>query len=318
MDTSQMNQTPGEPEEHRNGPTERPAYRAGYVAIVGRPNVGKSTLLNQLLRERLAAVSPKAQTTRHRILGILSGPNYQALFLDTPGFMRQAADELDRRMLKAAQQAIEDADVVVLLVEPRSPGDIEEQLVEKLGKKPAIAAINKVDTVQQAELAAVIEAYRQLHTFVDIIPISALYGAGLDHLLNRIVEHLPEGEPFYPEDQLTDRPERFIVAELIREQIYHLYGDEIPYDTAVEIEEFREAADDPDRTKDFIRAVIYVNRDSQKKILIGAGGAAIKRLGQNARKQIEQFLRRPVYLELWVKVRKKWRKNPQLLRQLGY
>ena len=293
-------------------------YRAGYVAIVGRPNVGKSTLLNQLLRQRLAAVSPKAQTTRHRILGILSGPHYQALFLDTPGLMRQPGDELDRRMLKAIQQALKDADVVVLLVEPRPPGDLEETIIAQLRGKQTILAINKVDTVEQGTLAPVIEAYRRLCAFLEILPISALYGAGLDRLVALVVEHLPPGEPFYPEDQLTDRPERFIVAELIREQIYHLYGDEIPYDTAVEIDTFQEAAADPARTKDYIRAVIYVNRDSQKKILIGSGGTAIKRLGQTARKHIEAFLGRPVYLELWVKVRKKWRKNPQLLKQLGY
>ena len=321
MSTSDSAQTPDSPQQSGEPGAQTAGsgpYRSGYVAIVGRPNVGKSTLLNQLLQERLAAVSPKAQTTRHRILGILSGPSYQVLFLDTPGFMRQAADELDRRMLKSAKQAIDDADVVVLLVEPRPPGDIEEQLIGLLKNKPSILAINKVDTVEQGHLPPVIDAYRRLHDFVDVVPISALYGAGLGHLLSRIVENLPEGEPFYPEDQLTDRTERFIVSELIREQIYHLYGDEIPYDTAVEIEEFREAADDPDRTKDYIRAVIYVNRESQKKILIGAGGSAIKRLGQNARKQIEAFLGRPVYLELWVKVRRKWRKNPQLLKQLGY
>ncbi len=296
----------------------KPPYRAGYVAIIGRPNVGKSTLLNQLLRERLAAVSPKAQTTRHKILGILSGPSYQALFLDTPGIMRQPSDELDRRMLKNAQEAIKDADVVVLLVEPRPPGDVERSLIEKLSSRPTILAINKVDTVDQAQVQATIDQYRVLHEFVEILPISALYGAGLDRLLELVVSLLPEGAPFYPEDQLTDRPERFFVSELIREQIYHLYGDEIPYDTAVEIEEFREARPEEGRNKDFIRAVIYVNRDSQKRILIGAGGRAIKRLGEVARKQIEGFLGRPVYLELWVKVRKKWRKNPQLLKNLGY
>jgi GTP-binding protein Era len=300
--------------------TTSSSTKVGYVAIVGLPNVGKSTLLNQLLGARLAAVSPKAQTTRHKILGILSGPSYQILFLDTPGIMQKPGDELDRRMLKRVAEAIEDADVVSLLVEPKMPGEQETQLIEQIRQheKPSVLVINKVDTVTQGELSPILMAYRPLYPFAEILPISALLGAGLDRLLQVVVELLPEGHPFYPDDQFTDRPERFFVAEQIREQIYLQYGDEIPYDTAVEVVEFHEAQPEVGRNKDYIRAVIYVNKESQKKILIGTGGAAIKKLGEAARRHIEAFLGRPVFLELWVKVRKKWRQNPAFLQQLGY
>jgi len=295
-------------------------FKAGFVAIVGRPNVGKSTLLNQLLQFKLSIISPKPQTTRHKILGILSGQTYQAVFLDTPGVMREARDALDERMLARAYEAIEEADLVVLMVEPRPPGDIEERLIERIRQegKPALLVINKIDLVKKADLLPVMDAYRQRHDFLEIVPISALQRDGVDLLRDLIVKYLPEGEPFYPPDQLTDRPERFLVAELIREKVYHLYSEEIPYQVAVEIEEFREARPEEGRTKDYIRAVLYVDRDSQKKILIGRGGQALKRVGVLAREEIEALLGRPVYLELWVKTRPNWRKDPAFLRQVGY
>lgn len=308
------------PQEALPGEGPRGPFKAGFVAIVGRPNVGKSTLLNQLLQFKLSIISPKPQTTRHKILGILSGEDHQVVFLDTPGVMRQARDTLDERMLARAYEAMDEADLVVLMVEPRPPGDIEERLLERLKQRatPALLAINKIDLVKKAELLPVMDAYRQRYGFLEIVPISALQRDGVDLLRDLIVKHLPEGEPFYPPDQLTDRPERFLVGEIVREKVYHLYGEEIPYHVAVEIEEFREARPEEGRTKDYIRAVIYVNRDSQKKILIGRGGQALKRVGMLAREEVEALLGRPVYLELWVKTRPKWRENPAFLKQVGY
>ena len=296
------------------------SFRSGFVAIIGRPNVGKSTLLNQLLQFKLSIVSPKAQTTRHKVRGILSTENYQAIFLDTPGAMQHARDLLDERMLARIHEAMKEADLIVLMVEPHLPGDIEQRLIERLRQmsKPAILAINKIDLVKKADLLPIIDVYRQSHNFAEIVPISALKGDGLGLLQDLIVRYLPEGEPLYPPDQLTDRPERFLVTEIIREKVYHLYGEEIPYHTAVEIEEFQEARPKEGRNKDFIRAVIYVNKDSQKKILIGRGGQALRQVGILAREEIEALLGRPVYLELWVKTRPKWRENSAFLRQVGY
>jgi GTP-binding protein Era len=289
------------------------------VAIVGRPNVGKSTLLNVFLEYKLAIVSPKPQTTRHQLLGVLSGPNYQVAFLDTPGFMEQARDILDRRMLSRSRGGLEDADLVVLLAEPRPPGDAERRLVELLTRqaKPAFLAINKVDRVRKEALLPVMEAYHRLYAFLEIVPISAQRQDGTRRLLELIVAHLPAGEPDYEPDTLTDRPEHFLAAELVREQLFLLYGQEVPYDTAVEIEEFREAQAEEGR-KDLIRATIYVNKVSQQRILVGSGGTALKDVGVAARQAIEATLGRPVYLELWVKVRPGWRQDSSFLEELGY
>lgn len=298
----------------------RDSFRSGSVAIIGRPNVGKSTLLNQLLQFKLSIVSPKAQTTRHKMRGILSTENYQVVFLDTPGAMQHARDLLDERMLARIHEAMKETDLLVLMVEPHLPGDIEQRLIEHLRQmsKPAILAINKIDLVKKADLLPIMDVYRQSHDFAEVVPISALKGEGLGLLLDLILRYLPEGELLYPPGQLTDRSERFLAAEIIREKIYHLYGEEIPYHAAVEIEEFQEARPDEGRNKDFIRAVIYVNKDSQRKILIGRGGHALKQVGILAREEIEALLGRPVYLELWVKTRPKWRENSAFLRQVGY
>ena len=294
-------------------------HRVGLVAIIGRPNVGKSTLLNLLLDYKLAIVSPKPQTTRHQLLGVLSGPTYQIAFLDTPGFMRRPRDLLDRRMLSHAREALASANLALLLVEPRLPGEIERSLIELLEGQatPTLLGITKVDRVKKEALLPVMESYRRLFPFKELVPISARTRDGTNLLLELIVKNLPESAPSYDSETLTDRPERFLVGELIREQLFRLYGQEVPYDTAVEIEEFREAGGQGG-AKDLIQATIYVNKPSQQRILIGGEGKALKEVGVVARQGIEALLERPVYLDLWVKVRTGWRQESSFLEELGY
>ncbi|MFZ8825815.1 MAG: GTPase Era [Candidatus Caldipriscus sp.] len=290
--------------------------KVGYVAVIGRPNVGKSTLVNTLLKFKLAAVSPKPQTTRCKILGIINEEDAQILLLDTPGIFKKSMYALHDYMIKEAVESIRDADVVVWVVEPVMPTELEEDIAEKIKeatkekKTPVILAINKIDTVHKNTLLPIMDAYSRLYDFSAYVPISALKNDGLDILLEEIKKHLPEGEPFYPTDQLTDKPLRFIVAEIIREKIFLHYRQEIPYSTAVKVEEFKEG--DPI----YIRAVIFVERESQKGILIGKGGQALKRVGTEARKEIEAILGKKVYLELWVRVKKDWRENLAFIREL--
>ncbi len=290
-------------------------FRSGYVALIGKPNVGKSTLLNVLLNFKLSIVSPKPQTTRHKILGIATGDNYQALFLDTPGII-DPRYPLQRIMVERIREAIEDADLVLLIVEPFESLAATEikNLQKQLGGKPLLVAINKIDLAKPKQsLLPLIEAYTNLG-IAKIFLISALHQDGMAELKNAIIEHLPVGAPFYPVDQMTERPERFFVAEIIREKVFEGYGEEIPYSTTVEIEEFREQ----ENRKDFIRAIIYVEKPSQKGIIIGQGGKALKRVGERARHDIERFLDRPVFLELWVKVQKDWRKDEPFIKEKIY
>ncbi|MCL6465698.1 MAG: GTPase Era [candidate division WOR-3 bacterium] len=284
-------------------------FRAGYVAIIGRPNAGKSTLLNQLLGHRLAIVTPKPQTTRHRILGILNGPDYQALLLDTPGIL-DPKYALHQFMKEEIKKALDDSDVVLLVIDATQPECSDLKL---LAHRRALVALNKIDAVPKQNLLPLAAECAQAG-IEKVFMISALKGNGVDDLKKGIVELLPEGAPFYPPDTLSERPERFFVAELIREAVFNRYGAEIPYSTTVVIEEFRER---PNR-KDYIRAVIYVEKESQKGILIGEGGRALKKVGEIARESIEQFLGRPVYLELWVKVAKSWRQDENFIRQNLY
>jgi len=291
-------------------------FKAGYVAIVGQPNVGKSTLTNELLKFRLSIITPKPQTTRHRILGILNGDNYQVIFLDTPGLI-EPKYRLQEVMINAAVNATKDADLILFLVTAAAKAQEKDLAILEIIKKtnkPVILVINKIDIVSKSIALPCIDEYRQKHQFEAIIPISALKKENLDELEQAIIRVLPYGQPFYPPDLVTEHPERFFVSEIIREKIFQNYGEELPYSTAVVIDEFKEQ----EGRKDVIKARIVVERASQKGIIIGKGGAALKNVGQQARIEIEEFLGRPVFLELWVAVRDKWRKKDMFLKEFGY
>lgn len=296
--------------------------KGGYIAIVGKPNVGKSSLLNVLVQEKISSVSPKPQTTRFNLLGILNYEDAQFIFIDTPGIMKKVKDKLDEFSLSEIEKAIEDADVIVLLVEPKLPDEEDLRIIEilKNKNKPIILAINKIDLVRdKRELLPIIENYSKLHDFKEVIPISVIYRDGIDILIESIRKFLPDLErPYYEDNVITDKPFRVLVAEIIREKIYLLYKDEIPYATAVKVEEYVDPEEHPEQKRDkvYIRAVIYVERDSQKGIIIGENGKRIKELGTISRKEIEKLIGKPVYLELWVKVKEHWRRNESFIRSL--
>jgi GTP-binding protein Era len=307
-------------------------HRAGFVAIIGRPNVGKSTLLNRLIGERLAIVSHKPQTTRNRILGVLTRPDAQLAFLDTPG-VHQARGELNRMMVDAALQAIDEVDVVLHLIEagPGAGGKMEigegnRFILQKLksAKKPTLLGINKIDQIAKPLLLPLIDAYQKEFSFAEIIPISAIKGEGLEVLVERLTAHLPEGPNLFPEDQITDLAERTIVAEYVREQVLKHCEQEIPYSSAVVVEEFDEAERGEGGTKTLpkglvrISAIIFVERESQKGILIGKKGSMLKTIGTDARHQIERFLGSKIFLQLTVRVEPRWSENPQGLEKMGY
>lgn len=289
------------------------AHKAGFVNIFGAPNAGKSTLLNALLGENLAITSPKVQTTRHRILGILTEPDYQIVFSDTPGIIEPKYG-LHKKMMQAVKSALEDADVALLIADGTENKEDFFSLADSLRLKvPVVVLLNKVDLMGKAAVAEVKEAFQEKFPQYPVIAISAAKEKGLDELRAAILERLPEGEAFYPDDDVSDRPMRFFAAEFIREGIYALYGDEIPYHTAVVIESFEEKS-----TLTVVKASIVVSRETQKMILIGKGGAGIKALGIRARQKIEEFTGRKIHLELFVKVRPKWRDNETYLREYGY
>ncbi len=284
--------------------------KSGFVTIVGRPNVGKSTILNKLLGTKLVSVTAKAQTTRHKILGILSEEDYQIVFSDTPGIFKPSY-ALQKVMVKKAVATLKDTDLALVVVEPFK---FETDILEKLSC-PAILAINKVDLLKdKPKLLPLIDKYKNFKLIQEIIPTSALRDEGIDDLKKELVKLLPDDKEYYPNDFLSDKNERFFASEIIREKIFLLYGQEVPYATTVAIEEFKERA----FGKYFIRAVIYVERQTEKMIIIGKNGNAIKKLGERARKEIELRIDHPVYLELWVRVRKGWRKNLQDIREFGY
>jgi GTP-binding protein Era len=292
-------------------------FRAGYVALLGRPNVGKSTLLNRLLGQKLAIVTPKPQTTRHRILGIKNLPGAQIVLVDTPG-VHEARKAMNRAMVRAALAASTDADVIVALLEGGAEaGPEEETLLQPLREARAslILAINKIDRIKKAALLPQIAAWSERLPGAPVVPISALEGEGVDRLLKEIVERLPEGEPFYPPEQLTDQPERFFASEIVREKIFQLTGEEVPYATAVLVDEFKEA---DERGIVRIRATIYVEKDSQKAIVIGKGGTKLKEIGSRARRDLEVFLGSKVGLSLWVKVDRNWTRDEKEVRRLGH
>jgi GTP-binding protein Era len=289
------------------------AMRTGFVNIFGRPNAGKSTLLNALVGEKLAIVSPKVQTTRHRIKAILTTEAYQIIFSDTPGII-DPQYKLHERMMRAVKNSLEDADVAVLLVDA---GDSPEEADGVFGKLrlrvPAIVVLNKTDTIKPERLNELRAFFTAKPYASKVMELSALKGTGVQELLAEVVSRLPEGEPYFPGDEITDLPTKFFVGEMVREKIYQLYAEEIPYHTAVVVQEFKEKAD---LIK--IRAEIVVQRETQKGILLGEGGQKIKALGMSARKDIEAFLGSKVFLELFVKVRPKWRDNDLLLKEYGY
>lgn len=291
-------------------------FRSGFVAIIGRPNVGKSTLLNSIVGQKIAITSPKPQTTRNRILGIQNLANAQILFVDTPG-IHEARSPLNRYMVDQARAACLDVDVVLWLVEADRPVDRDPmipKLLEK-SKRPVLLVINKIDKVAKEQLLPIIDAYRQICPFASILPISAIKGDGVQQLMNELPGLLPEGPQYFPDDQLTDVPERFIVAEMVREQILMRTKDEVPYGVAVLVERFQE---NPARNMVGIDAVINVERDSQKRILVGKGGSMIRQIGQSSRKEIERMLGVKVHLELFVRVQKNWTQSGRMMKEFGY
>ena len=323
MSTSKASGNPAKPAANAAARKSRGVkaapHRMGFVTILGRPNAGKSTLLNTLLQEKLAITSPRPQTTRQQLLGILTHDDYQIVFWDTPGYMRRTRDALDRRMLGHVQEAMLAADLALLVAEPRPPGETEKSLLKALAAEgtPTVLALNKVDRVSKPHLLPVIQAYHELAPSMEIVPISALNADGTDLLLKLLVDRLPQRAAEYDADELTDRSERFLASEMVREQLFRRFGQEVPYDTAVEVEEFLEA-DGEERTKDYIRVVVYVNRASQRRILIGKGGAAMKEVSTAARLQMEDLFNRPIYLDVWVQVWTEWRDDPAFLEEVGY
>lgn len=292
------------------------SFKSGVVAIIGRPNVGKSTLLNAILGEKIAIVSQKSQTTRNRIRGIKNTENAQIVFIDTPG-IHDAKGYLNEFMVKEAMSALEDIDVVIYLVEAVKKTEEENFIIENLKKIrcAVILGINKIDEAQKDKLLPLIDEYAKLYRFKEIIPLSALKGEGISELVNLIVELLPEGPKYFSEDILTDQSERFIAAEIIREKVFLLTKQEIPYSTAVVVERFKE---NPQKKIVSISATINVERDSQKGIIIGRGGNMLKEIGTRARIDIERLLGTKVFLELFVKVVKDWTKDKRLLKEFGY
>ena len=291
-------------------------FHSGFVAIIGRPNVGKSTLLNNIVGQKIAITSPKPQTTRNRILGIQNLENAQVLFVDTPG-IHEAHSPLNRYMVDQARSAALDVDVVLWLVEADRPVDTDPMIPKLLEKstRPVLLVINKIDTIPKDKLLPLIAAYSKICPFASIVPISALKGDGVEALMSEIPQLLPEGPRYYPEDQLTDVPERFIVAEMIREQILMRTKDEVPYGVAILVERFQE---NPVKNMVGIDAVINVERDSQKGILIGKGGTMLRQIGQGARKEIERMLGVKVHLQLFVRVQKNWTSSGRMMKEFGY
>ena len=295
-------------------------HRSGFVNIIGRPNAGKSTLMNALVGERMSIITAKPQTTRHRIIGILTEPDYQIVFSDTPGYIEEAGYKMQEKMNAYVNSAFEDADVMLYLVDPQENYAEDDLLVGKLRRldTPLFLVFNKLDLVQEAQVDALERQFRHWIKPQRVFGISAKTGLGVDDLLDAIRAELPEGPVYYPEDQLTDRSERFFVAEILREQILEQYHQEVPYSVEIEIETFEETQTKDGEELARISAVIYVSRKTQKPILIGKGGSSIKRLGTNARKRMEDFLQRKVFLEMHVKIREDWRDDEQWLRRFGY
>ncbi|MDD3609673.1 MAG: GTPase Era [Halothiobacillaceae bacterium] len=304
------------------------AYRAGHIAIVGRPNVGKSSLLNALLGEKLSITAPKPQTTRHQIMGIHTTPSAQFVYVDTPGLHQRRGNALNRQLNRSAASIMGQVDVLVFVVQAmRWTGEDEAvlQRLSTLGEVPVLLVVNKVDLVKdKTELLPFLQKIAERHPFAAIVPVSARKGSGLEQLAAEVEARLPESEPLYPEDQISTQSERFFVAEMIREKAIRLVHDEIPYSITVEVESFREETVPPTRAGQAplqrlrIDAVIWVEKEGHKAIVIGEGGQRLKEIGTQARQDIERFLDRRVHLGLWVKVKAGWADDERALNSLGY
>ncbi len=292
-------------------------FKSGVVAVVGRPNVGKSTLLNFLIGQKLNIISDKPQTTRNRITCILTTEEGQIIFLDTPG-LHKPRNKLGEYMVKVAIDSLREVDVILFLVEAcHRPGKGDEYVVDLLreAQTPVFLILNKIDMLSQGELESYEKLYRGLYDFAEVIPVSAVSGTNVPLILQKLLEYLPEGPQYYPEDMITEQPERFVVSELIREKILELTRDEVPHSVAVEVEEMKERKG---KNMVYIRANIYVERESQKGIIVGKGGKMLREIGGKARQDIEKLLGCKSFLELWVKVQKDWRNKDRTLKDLGY
>lgn len=289
-------------------------HRSGFVNILGNPNVGKSTLMNALVGEKLSIITSKAQTTRHRIMGIVNGDDFQIVYSDTPGIIKPRY-KLHESMMNYVNLAITDADIILFVTDISEKPEVVNEYHDRIRDTgiPVVAAINKIDLTNQHDLEILVSGWEKKFPGSPLIPVSALKGFNIDVLLNTVIRFLPEGEPYFPKDQLTDRYERFFASEIIREKIFLNYQKEIPYSSEVEIESFKEES-----VITRIRAVIHVARNSQKGIIIGHKGEKLKKTGTEARKEMEAFFGRKIFLELYVKVTKDWRDKPTDLRRFGY
>jgi GTP-binding protein Era len=292
-------------------------FKCGFISILGRPNVGKSTLFNTLLGDKIAIVSEKPQTTRDRILGVKNVDGGQLILLDTPG-IHEGRTKLNERMVSMAVATGQDGDVLLFLVDASDPNPKQDQRMTASVREShgvPLLIINKIDRVKKERLLPMIDQYQHLHPFKEMIPVSAVTGDGIDVLTENILKYLPESDPLYPEEMLTDKTERFIVSEMIREKVIQFAYQEVPHSVAVTLESFKEQAE---KNLVIIQGTIHVERDSQKRILIGRGGQKLKTIGEAARKEAEAFLGRRIFLELWVSVDKNWTQDPRALDRLGY
>jgi len=295
---------------------DQPVYRCGYVAIVGRPNVGKSTLMNRMLGQKISITSPKPQTTRHRILGIKTTPQYQAVFVDTPGLHLGGKKAVNRYMNRAVSTALSDVDLIVFVVDAKRWTDEDENVLARLEgiEIPVVLVVNKIDRVKDKNaILPLLAKLSEKREFDEVVPLTALRGENVPALEEVVAQRLPESSPFFPEEMVTDRTERFLAAELVREKLMRKLGEELPYALTVQIEQFVEEGD-----LFRIAAVIWVERASQKKIVIGKGGSVLKDIGRQAREEMERLFEAKVFLELWVKVKEGWSDDERSLRSLGY
>lgn len=290
-------------------------FRSGYVSIIGRPNVGKSTLLNSILGEKIAIVTPKPQTTRNKIMGIKTLPDAQIIFIDTPG-IHKPRHKLGETMVRTALKALNEVDVILFMVEPYEPGKGDRAIIDLLKRvqSPVFLLINKIDIVKKSDILLIIDHFKGLYPFKEIIPVSAIKQDGISLLIKTIHDYLPSGPTYYPDDLITDQMERFMVSEIIREKAMDMTEEELPYSVAVEVAGWKEREDGLIS----ISCNIYVEREGQKAIIIGKRGAMLKSIGSAARVDIEKLLNTKVFLELWVRVKKNWRNDKQLLNELGY